>query len=399
MNDQNIQAGKGGRGLRISESHICGLYLLAVPLTEKQSEDIQKLIGVGLVTPNQILHTSDSSDLDDDDAAEIPEPAALGSQFKKRGQLVVDTSAFLDLRSISTPPNSPLSDTYMYYSEAGEGVTAIAVDSGVNVIHDEFVTATGDSPFLQERINAMESAGLQDDYDNAGTCRTSKIVGHTVGVARNAKVLIVKISPEVSSLVDAFVQIINYLGTKTLGGENVKGYHVMSILIQWDNKDERITDRFEDLLSVLIKHYQTVVVVQAGAEFKKPQTPNLDIVQWPATAERRHDIIVVGAAEARSRRIYDFSRAGPFLSVNAPGMVRCARSQGGNLYKRRRGTDVATVQVVGVIAYLLSLPGIGSDLRRDMAKIPQAVKTYIMNDASYKRQEDDYPAIWNRVGA
>lgn len=401
INDQNILAGKGGQGLRISTSHICDVVFFAVPLTKKQIQDIEKQPGVKSVRPNQDLHTENipaSPDPEDSNPAEIPMLTAPPNRLKERDRVVVDSSAFDDLRFISTSPNSPrLARNYYYYSKAGQEVIVFAVDTGVNTLHDDFITATGESSLLGEGIYAMDTVGLPDDYDDLGTCRTSKIVGRTMGVARKAKVMVAMVAPRASSILDVFVQISNHLNEKLLAEEKVKGYHVMSIMMQWDNEDEEINRQFDGLLNLLIKYFQIVVVVQAGMDYTYD---NSDIVRWPATTAGRHDIIVVGAVNARSGRTYPFSRGGPFLSVNAPGLVHCAINRAGSRsYMRRIAVDVATAQVAGLVAYLLSLDDLGPTLRQDVAMIPRRVKNFITTAASYKRQEDDFRAIWNLMGA
>lgn len=398
MNNQNILAGKGGRGLRISTLYICGVFFFAVPLTNKQIQDIENQPGVRIVRPNQTLYMEDipaSSDLEESGPADIPVLTAPGNKPNKRDRVIVDPLAYEDLRFISTPMGQELSPAYFYYSKAGLDVTVIAVDSGANIAHDEFVTATGGSSLVRDRILAMDTVGLADDYDNFGTCRLSKMVGRTYGVARRAKAMIAMTAPQLSSLIDVLIQVANYLNEKRRGGQKVGGYYVMSIMLQWDNTDPDETSFFQDLLNLLIKHFQLVVVVQAGIDLNYL---NSDIIRWPATAERGSDIIVVGAVEVRTGRTYLFSRGGPFLSVNAPGMGMCARNEAGTASMRRRGTDIATAEVVGFIAYLLSLDNIGPILRRNPTVIPSRVKNYVKNVAAYKRVDDDFPAIWNLLG-
>lgn len=397
MNNQNILAGRGGRGLRISTSHICDVYFYAVPLTMKQIQDVGKKPGVKSVRPNQDLLIEDmpqSSGVEDNVPAAIPILTAPSSQFEERGQIVEDRLAWDDLRFLSTPLDSQLSEAYLYDSNAGQGVTVFAVDSGVNILHDEFVTVAGENSLLEDQIFAMDTSGLPEDYSNIGTCRTSKIVGRTYGVAKKAKVVVTVVSPRLSSLVDVLVQITNYLFDRDKRKELARGYQVMSIMIQWDNDDPEITDQFEELLDILIEFYKLVVVVPSGKDLSYS---NSDINKWPATAESRHDIIVVGGVDVRTGRTYPWSRGGPFLSVNAPGRVRCAQNAAGTSNMDRQETEAATAMVAGLAAYFLSLDDVGSILRRVPAAIPLRVKLYIMTVA-YKRVDDDFPAVWNLLG-
>lgn len=376
------------------------MFFFAVPLTKNQIQDIEKKPGVDSVRPNQDIPPMEeipqSSDLEDSDPVKMPVFNLPGSRLKDRGTIISDRLAWEDLRFISTPRDSDLSTAYLYDSNAGQYVTVIAIDSGANALHDEFVSVAGESPLLEDRIYAMDTFDLPDEYDTTATCRTSKIVGRTCGVARKAKVLVTMVYPSVSSVVDAFVQISNYLISKNVRAEKVAGYHVMSIMVQWDNTDEEINRRFDVLLDLLIKYFQVIVVVPSGTD---TSYRNSDINRWPATTERRHDIIVVGGVEVHSGRTYTFTRGGPFLSVNAPGYTKCASGRGPGSYMRRRGTDVAAAQVAGLIAYFLSLDNIGPAVRRNEINIPRWMKHFITTTASYKRLDDDFPAIWNLLGS
>lgn len=379
----------------------CGVFFFAVPLTKQQIQELRENHpGVEFVRPNQAL-TEDlpgSSDQEDNDSTEIPVLTAPGTQLKKRDEVIVeDFLARADLRFISTPKDSELSSAYSYDEKAGRETTIIAVSSGVDA-HTEFVTTAGESSLLEKSITAMDY-NRPGDQGGTGTCLISKMIGRTVGVARNAKVVVAKTFPSLSSLMDVFVQIANYLIAKLQRGEKVKGYHVMSFMLQWQNTDEEIATRFDEIFSLLINFLQLVVVVPAGND--EDANRNSDIINWPATTERRHNIIVVGAVDVSTGRTYDFSRGGPFLTVNAPGVGRCAdaRINGGTSYKRRRGTDVSAAMVTGLIPYLLSLDDVGPMLREAPSIIPFVVKDYIMRSASYKRLDDDVPAIWNLLPA
>ncbi|MCJ1462530.1 hypothetical protein MMC07_001132 [Pseudocyphellaria aurata] len=408
MDGENVLAGKGGPGIRISTFYLCDVYFFAVPLTKKQVQEIEAKPGVKIVRPNRFLSAiqdvPETSDPEDSDSATTPELTAPKSQFKERDQIVADEDAWNDLKFISTPRGSQLSSAYFYNSMAGQDVEIIAIDSGINHWHDEFVTATGGSSVIASQIYAMDSARLEDDYDNLGTCRTSKMVGRTIGVARSAKVKAAKIAPQLSSLLDVFVKVANYLRDRYVAGDRILGFEVMSIMIQWDNDDAFLTEQFEEILDLLITEYQIVVVVPAGNDFQS--AVHSDINMWPATSAARHNIIVVGGVKVRSGRTYAFSRGGPFLTVNAPGLVLCARnSRVTDRYMLKRGTDVAAALVAGLIADLLSRDDLGPRFRAGIETqmtdqtVAQRVKTYLRFIASYKRNErEEVPAIWNLLG-
>lgn len=319
MDGQNVLAGKGGPGIRTSTFYLCDIYFFAVPLTKNQIREIEAKPGVKIVRPNRPLSAMEdvpeNIDPEDGDPAETPELTAPKSQLKGRDRIVADEDAWDDLKFISTPRSrSPeLSDAYFYYSMAGQDVEIITIDSGVNLWHDEFVTETGGSSLVSSQIVAMDSSRLEDDYDNTGTCRTSKMVGRTIGVARRAKVKVAKVAPTLSSLLDVFIRIISHLRDKLMDGDRILGYEVISIMIQWNNDDVFLAQEFEAMLDLLIKRYQVVVVVPAGNDI--PSAVHSDINMWPATSAARHDIIVVGGVRARTGRTHAFSRGGPFLST------------------------------------------------------------------------------------
>lgn len=389
MNDDNILAGKGGRGLRISRiDNICDVYFFAVPLTPSQLREIENMPGVRVVTPNQALYTRDvkiTPPTEGREPAKMPVQNVPGSRLKRRDRLVEDLRAGKDLRFISTPKDLKLSGSYSYYEEAGEDVTIIAVAHGVNALHDEFVTATGESSILEDPIMGMDASGQPDPVS---TCHASKMVGRTYGVARRAKVKVVNVADEPGSFLDGLSQVTRYLTRKHLRRERYRGYHVMSIMHQWDYVGALLTFEFEGLIVNLINMLQLVIVVQAGQD---QSNQNSDINTWPGTAAGRHEIIVVGAVDVETGRSFDFSRGGPFLTVNAPGEVRCA-DQPGTYF----GTDVASAEATALIAYFLSLRDIGPTLRGEYNNIPSKVKKFIQ-EVSYTRTNGDFPAVWNRL--
>ena len=103
--------------------------------------------------------------------------------------------------------------------------------------------------------------------------------------------------------------------------------------------------------------------------------------------------------------MFPFSKAGPFLTVNAPGLVQCAVQDDeeddeeidGGLYSIESGTDLAAAQAAGVVAYFLSLRDTGPYLRRNPSSIPATVEEFIKDTAS-KLMNDGHPAIWNLLG-
>lgn len=361
MNDENILTGRGEAGqIGISTSRRCDVFFFRAALTKKQIGEIDGKPGVRYVTPNQPLHVDDypvSSTNGYPEKKKLPVLAAPRSRFKRRDQTLTDPLAYDDLRFISTPPNSEpasavLSSAYFYREEAGEGITIFAVDAAANIQHDEFKTESGESSLIFQRIYGMGSLDEPDEDDGRVKCRLSKMVGRTCGVARKAKVQIATVGSLVGSLLDVFSQIDNALLDKVKLGEEVIGKYVMSLMVEWGLGDSRITMQLEWVFRRIVNEHQVMVVVSAGRD---PSNSNSRIDTWPASIQGILDLIVVGAVDVHTGRMYPFSKAGILLTVNAPGEARCAV---GSLYDIWTGPDLAAAQVTGLAAYFLSLQDI-----------------------------------------
>lgn len=137
-------------------------------------------------------------------------------------------------------------------------------------------------------------------------------------------------------------------------------------MIQWDFDDPGITSQLEGVLDTITRFHQVVVVVQAGED---PTGTNANIDKWPGANESRTGLIVVGAMDVFTGRMYPFSQAGRHLTVNAPGHSECAIGEEDG-YTFTTGTDVAAAQVAGLVAYLLSLRDLDEILRTSQSTIP-----------------------------
>lgn len=399
---QNTLARDQGLGLRTSTSKMCDVLLFAVPLTRKQIRDVINTPGVRAVVPNKSIETEEDpgsfyqEDEQPAETAETPVPASpKRAHMGKRDDISRDYNAYEDLRHISTAPNELLSRFYSFSTETEKTTTIIALDSGVNFLHQEFMR---DTSIIEAFLYGLDASTMTVDYTGFGTCRASKAGGPRYGVSKKARLVIAKLAPSMASLLDLLVRIINFLADKGDNGESVIGYHVMTILAQWDNKDNEdaeISNEFEKLIDLMIRHYKIVVVFPSGTD---RTMANSDINRWPATIERRHPILVVGAVRVQDGMMYPWSRAGPFLSVLAPGRVKCARNSAGNSVVFKYGTDVAALQTASLISYLLSHLTTGPFLRREVGLIPSNVKDFIMTTASYARRPGEVPSIYNLAG-
>ena len=171
-------------GLGTSISKRCDIFLFAVYLMRGQIEDIKTTPGVYAVIPNQPASDSSfpkaSEEQQPIEPVSVPGAPKSKAPLEKRDKIVEDINAWMDLKFISTPENLKLSPSYAYHEAAGDGVTAILIDSGVNALHNEF---SGNDPIIEGYIYGLDAWALPQDYTDRGTCRATKVAGPRYGVA------------------------------------------------------------------------------------------------------------------------------------------------------------------------------------------------------------------------
>lgn len=396
---KNELAGTAGLGLRTSVSKRCDIFLFAIPLTAAQIGEMKNTPGVYAVVPNQPASYSSFPPATEQQQQNEPVnvPGASKTKVpheKRRDKPMEDFNAYEDLRFISTPEDSELGESYAYDPTAAYGVTTIMVDSGVNALHEEF---TGDDPIIEGYIYGLDAWALPQDYTDRGTCRGSKAAGPRYGVAKRTTLLIAKVAPYLGSIIDAMVQILDYLDDKieVTDSHLVLGHHVMVIQLSWEPTLAEDCAQFEALLGLYMMTYQVVIVVPATVtSLTTKPVPTVD--RWPEALSSKYDIIVVGAVEVESGSTYWWSKPGQYQSVNAPGRVKCADNKVGSAVLYLTGNDVAAVQVGALAAYYLGLPETGPFLREFELGIPETVKEYMIDNARVPRW-GDRPAIYNLV--
>jgi len=176
--------------------------------------------------------------------------------------------------------------------------------------------------------------GSENDDANHGSCVLAKAAGPTLGVARNADIVIVKLGETISTVLDAFYKIRNDVEKKGKKGKAVINYN-------GSFRDLKLTEAQKDkwtkrYLQPLID--DDVVIVFASGKFAK-KTP--DINAYPQTAARTLPIINVGACDDDGK-LTASSQRGPLLSVVAPGdEIRCATNRT-DVYDVVSGTSYGT---------------------------------------------------------
>lgn len=153
------------------------------------------------------------------------------SSIKKRASVVVQHPAETELAFVSTPPQTSPSD-YAYFDNAGKGVTVYLIADGLQPLNNELAGRVKD-----KWIYTLGVPQTQLDPQGSGTCVGSIIVGKEHGVAKEAKLVVVKIdSRNWSTYFDAFGTIIGKLRKKVKEGEKVAGYTIVATSTGWHCK-------------------------------------------------------------------------------------------------------------------------------------------------------------------
>lgn len=139
------------------------------------------------------------------------------------------------------------------------------------------------------------------------------------------------------------------------------------------------------------------MVVQAGEDQTRT---NADIDKWPGADEWGTNLIVAGAIDVYTGKIFPFSKARQHLTVLAPGEVECEiRGEvaigKGDLDSIATGTDLAAALVTGLIAYFLSLRDLKT-LQGSQTTVPFNMKWFLV---AYAKRLFGLPGIWNQLPA
>lgn len=334
------------------------------------------------------------------------------ARFKKRAtlQVIKQPTQDLSLSFVSTPRGQINSRTYTYLQSTGRGIRIYLLGSGYySAGLDEF--AGQDVKWIFAK--GTSSSEIDESKKQVGTCAASKILGRNFGVmkGREVELTIVKITPEVSSFLDALGKIIERLKRWLGAKQPVGGYAIVCIHYGWQENPSTAgldtktafenqmvaaitTSKMERLISELVR--MNVVIVTASGQDERNDFPDtIDLL--PAKFASDHDIITVGAVYATddpdsNGRRYGWSHGAENVVVSAPGSGMCVSRDDPSGFQVADGTGISTTVVTGLVAYYLSLPDLGNHLR-GFDNIPQAVIQYL----EYK----SYPrfgaveSIWN----
>ncbi|MCJ1462599.1 hypothetical protein MMC07_001201 [Pseudocyphellaria aurata] len=372
-------------------SDLCGVFMIVAPLTDDQSRQIETMPGVLRVTSDIFFDTSARVTKDHSlDPGEI-QPAYKKRQLRKR-DILRQPNAPTHLSFLSTPEDyHQVSTDYVYDSSAGEDTVVFLIGPGLEMNHLDFRY----SPITQSDFIFAYDVPTTNTLvpDSFGTCVGSLIMGDEFGVSKRTKLKPVRIEDHVGSLINAMVQMGNWIGRRA--GQPGNGY-VMVMDVAWQNTEPETTAEFEMVMELLMYDLDVVTVVAAGEDFSRSYGR---INSYPAQYSGNTPVISVGAVDLSGER-FSWSRGGnergtTWPSVTAPGSVACASNAGGGATDGLvMGTFIAAAQVAGLAAYFLAaFPRLRGRPEGDA----DMVKEHIISNA-WARSPGGLKSIWNLMG-
>ncbi|WQF77493.1 Putative peptidase S8/S53 domain, peptidase S8, subtilisin, His-active [Colletotrichum destructivum] len=328
--------------------------------------------------------------------AEEPDVPTANKRRDIVNQAPTADNPIIDLRMLSTPPGNPFVDHheynehYGYDDVAGQGITIYIIDTGpFRFAHSEL--RPPDSSVTRRNIDVVKDPSVINGISSHGTCVASKAVGKTVGVAKRANLVTVRVDPTPGEFffVKAWQAVFNDIKEKGLKGKAVVSTSTFTYVPREDKaKAELLSDMDEIMRKILGE--DVPVVCGAGNDVSISIEPN----KLPAILAKNLPIIVVGSATVDGTMAPD-SQRGSLVTTWAVGRrIQCAGYNTLDGLVTRSGVSVAAPQIGGLAAYFLSNPKFKKDLRS--GSIAEDMKALI-KEKSYRRGfTDDHPAIaWN----
>ncbi|WLQ36997.1 S8 family serine peptidase [Streptomyces castrisilvae] len=219
-------------------------------------------------------------------------------------------------------------NAYTYPDSAGEGVTAYVIDTGVRITHEEF---EGRASY---GYDAVDDDDVADDGYGHGTHVAGTIAGATYGVAKNAKIVAVRVLDDSGS--GTTEQVIAGIDWVTA---NHEGPSVANMSLG-GGVDEALDAAVQESIASGVTYG-----VAAGNESADASTSS------PA---RVPEAITVASSTVDDEQSY-FSNYGSLVDLYAPGSdITSAWNDSDTGTDTISGTSMATPHVVGAAAVYLS---------------------------------------------
>lgn len=226
----------------------------------------------------------------------------------------------------------PLDGKYTYRA-TGRGVSVYIVDSGVRITHNEFQGRA------RCGLDLIQNTAIPcEDIDGHGTFVAAIAGGATLGAAKNAEIVAVKVGatkdPAISNVIAGLQYILN---EKT---QNPQKPMIVSLSIQFA-KMKIVDEAVRALIAANIP-----VIVGAGNSATNACTFSPNTV---------NGVITVGASDMHDE-VPKWSGYGPCVDIYAPGVnITTISINNDSMYKRTlvNGTSFSTPLVAGVAARFL----------------------------------------------
>ncbi|CAG8715014.1 10858_t:CDS:1 [Funneliformis caledonium] len=231
----------------------------------------------------------------------------------------------------------PLDGKFIYPDSAGKGVNIYIIDSGIYLEHDEF---GGRAKFGRSFCKGCS----KEFMSYHGTFVASVAAGRTVGVARKANLIDVRVFNEkTQGKTSDMIEALSYIIDQHKNGKNKNSVVNMSI---------RVVPVSRALLHAVkeVTDAGIHVAVSAGNESKE------SCKQSPAAAP---SAITVGATDFKNDSITDFSNFGKCVDIFAPGLniTGAGLDSKHDYLKGYWGTSFSSPLVAGTLALLISKNG------------------------------------------
>ncbi|CAB4414533.1 unnamed protein product [Rhizophagus irregularis] len=228
----------------------------------------------------------------------------------------------------------PLDGKFVYPDSAGKGVNIFIVDSGIFLTHEQF---DGRAKFGGSFCKNCK----RDDIDKHGTFVASVAAGNTVGVARKANIIDVRVfnaygEGSTSNMIEGLSFVID----QHKNGKNKNSVINMSLGVVPVSR--ALNDVVKEVTDAGIH-----IAVSAGNDSKDA------CGQSPASAP---SAITVGATEKTSDAVTDFSNIGKCVDIFAPGrqIFGAIPAAENDDYLVLDGTSFSSPLVAGTLALLIS---------------------------------------------
>ncbi|GAX79338.1 hypothetical protein CEUSTIGMA_g6779.t1 [Chlamydomonas eustigma] len=264
-----------------------------------------------------------------------------------------------------------------YTSGSGKGVTVYSLDSGVRATHQEFLSWS--SPSVSRVTYGYDfvdnQSGNASDCDGHGTFVASTAVGRSVGVAKDAHVIAVRIldctgSGTVSNTVAGLDWISRHL------------VHPSVIVMSLGVPEGSWSSTLESAVSSIIKDHGVTVVVAAGnSKSDACSVVPANVPETLTVAASNLENKFISSSYQDVDTMYSWSNTGSCVDLFAPGVEIYGACGGASRcqpltdssYTWASGTSMAVPHVAGLAAIYLS---------RFPSATPKDVSMAIINSAS-----------------